>query len=266
MSRPPQHEQLQVSAAATRRNIIDFVGVPVGAPSPYTYDDAYVQSMYPPSPQCGYQAFQGAPMVNGMGVMMQQPMVPGQMVAGQMVPGQMVPGQMVPGQMVAGQMTPNQMPGAYSGMQGGVQTGAWTGAPYQYMQTPYPQSGFVAGQQAGFMGAPYQQGSADSLSSPNQSNVSEESLRSKINSKIESIMEMQKADMLSNQIERLTDKVHKLSRNISMNAGSKGESTGSTPISSAPSDREEELNTRLKRLAAESSRKASMAARRNTYD
>ena len=250
MSRPPQQEPLQSYAAANRRNIIDFVGVPVNAPSQYTYDDAYVQSMYP---QTTFPCFQGGPVGAAMpgGQMMGAPC---------QMPGPMVPNTMAPTPMVGG-----QMPCAYQPTPGGMQQGAWVGGPYQYMQGPYPTGPYAPGQQQAFMAAPYAPGAqTDPLASANQSQITEESLRNKINSKIESIMEMQKADMLSNQIEKLSDKVQKLSHNIEMKSTIKATEGGS--ISSTPSSREDELNARLKRLAAESSRKAAIASRRSMYE
>ena len=69
-------------------------------------------------------------------------------------------------------------------------------------------------------------------------------------------MNAHKTDMLSQQISRLTEKVQKLSNNIEI---TKSERTG---LSSTSSDSDEgEMSRRLKKLAAESGRRASSESR-----
>jgi hypothetical protein len=81
--------------------------------------------------------------------------------------------------------------------------------------------------------------------------VTEETLQQKVDAKIESIMSAHKADMLSQQISRLTDKVQKLSNNIEY----KQSGVPSSTISASESG-ETEMTRRLRKLAAESSRRA----------
>jgi cysteine sulfinate desulfinase/cysteine desulfurase-like protein len=81
--------------------------------------------------------------------------------------------------------------------------------------------------------------------------VTEESLQQKVDAKIDSIMSAHKADMLSQQISRLTDKVQKLSNNIEY----KQSGVSSSSISASESG-ETEMSRRLRKLAAESSRRA----------
>ena len=99
-----------------------------------------------------------------------------------------------------------------------------------------------------------------SLSSSKPS-ISEEEIKERINAKIESIMEAQKTEMLSNQIERLTDRVQKLSRNIESQPSptpsrySPGDSArGEASLSSSYGD--DNISQRLKQLASESMKKA----------
>lgn len=221
MSRPPQQDPFQLSAAANRRNIIDFVGVPVAAqPASYSYDDHYIQSMHPPAGGSLYHP----PMLCAPGVA--SPYAPA-------------------------------YPSAYP---------ALPGAPY--MQSAYPTTPLPPGQQPSFMAAPYGQypvapAAPDGMHVSSQPSVTEESLRNKINSKIESIMEMQKADMLSNQIEKLTNKVQKLSNSIENKAAA---SSTRAAEKSYVGSRDDEVDARLRRLAAESSRKAMEARKRGTAD
>ena len=94
-----------------------------------------------------------------------------------------------------------------------------------------------------------------SLSSSKPS-ITEEEIKERINAKIESIMEAQKTEMLSNQIERLTDRVQKLSRNIEAPSRySPGDSArGEASLSSSYGD--DNISQRLKQLASESMKKA----------
>ena len=146
------------------------------------------------------------------------------------------------------------------------------GPGYQpYVQSSYPSP---------YMAAPY---TADPPGVAAQPPISEEALREKINSKIESIMDSHRSEVLSSQIERLTDKVGRLSRDLKdaqarpcaapASLASYAHPSDYTPVSShapitspnpsssyydPPSlsspERDDELNRRLKRLAAESSR------------
>ena len=92
-----------------------------------------------------------------------------------------------------------------------------------------------------------------SLSSSKPS-ITEEEIKERINAKIESIMEAQKTEMLSNQIERLTDRVQKLSRNIEGQPSSaRSDPSLSTPYGGGGDD---DISQRLKQLASESMKKA----------
>ena len=240
MSRPPQHDQYQLSAAANRRNIIDFVGVPVGAPqsAPYSYDDHLIQSMYPPSGPSPYAPMPCAPVVGAP----YAPLYPSAYPATPYMQSAYAPG-------LAGAMPPTMTPTMPPTML----------APGQppFMASPYSQYPTYP--------PPADAGAGAHVSS--QPSVTEESLRNKINSKIESIMEMQKADMLSNQIEKLTNKVQKLSQNIENKAAAPpARSAERNYVSSSASRHDDELDARLRRLAAESSRKASLAQKRGTMD
>lgn len=97
-----------------------------------------------------------------------------------------------------------------------------------------------------------------SLSSSKPS-ISEEEIKERINAKIESIMEAQKTEMLSNQIERLTDRVQKLSRNIEAQPSPsryspEDSARGEASLGSSYGD--DDISKRLKQLASESMRKA----------
>ena len=111
---------------------------------------------------------------------------------------------------------------------------------------------------------PIPQPEPPSLSSSKPS-ISEEEIKERINSKIESIMEAQKTEMLSNQIEKLTDRVQKLSRNIEYSHSSppsSGLSSGYSPDEArAPANLssyenaggdDDDISHRLKQLASES--------------
>ena len=152
--------------------------------------------------------------------------------------------------------------------------------PQPYTPQPYAPQPYMAQSYSPqpYMQSPY---SAPYMSAPEpvaaQPAITEEVLRDKINSKIESIMDSHRSEVLSNQIERLTDKVGKLSRDLQARpcaapASLSSHSTYSpisthAPITSPnPSsdyyssssvsslEENEELNRRLKRLAADSSR------------
>ena len=224
MSRPPQYEQQNLSSnAANRRGIIDFVGVPVTSQNNY-YPDDYLQSMYPPPGPCA--PYTAAPFT--------PPPYP--MPIGSVMPPSVQP------------MAPVPMP---MPMQSQYSSAVMPPVPQGYMAAPY----FV----------PMQQGetpTAPSVSS--QPSITEESLREKINSKIESIMESQKANILSNRIERLTDKVQKLSRNIEIQSSIAAPRAASSTesVRHVSDNSSEELDRRLRRLAAESSKRAARANER----
>jgi hypothetical protein len=125
---------------------------------------------------------------------------------------------------------------------------------YPYMQSPYS--------------TPYMSAPEPVAAQPA---ITEEALREKINSKIESIMDSHRSEVLSSQIERLTDKVGKLSRDLQTRpcaapATLASHSTHDPITSPNPSsayytsssisspEHDEELTRRLKRLAADSNR------------
>lgn len=203
MSRPPQYETN--AHLATRRSVIDFVGVPQ-PPSNYSTNyqpEDCIQSGYPaPGPypvQSGYLPSQAA----------YQP-----------------PYQPVQTAYQPPYQSPYQPP--YQPVQ----------APYQ---APYPQYQYPSQ----YAAAPY---TPEPVCA--QPSITEDALREKINTKIDSIMESHRSEVLSNQIERLTDKVQVLSH--SLQAAHARPSP--MPASLAEPDRDEELSKRLKRLAAESSK------------
>jgi hypothetical protein len=106
------------------------------------------------------------------------------------------------------------------------------------------------------------------LSSPmetvSSSCLSEEALRQKINSKIDSIMESHKTEMLSSQVEKLSDRVHRLSRNLDRDTNTRARSESPRSISpvtrvssSFEPDTDREIRRRLSSLAKETGRTAS---------
>lgn len=144
-------------------------------------------------------------------------------------------------------------------------TPAYVQAAYPVPLAPVPQ-----GYTAAYAGSPYcaypvsaattlpdttQRGVAAS-----QPPITEETLQQKVDSKIDAIMNAHKTDMLSQQISRLTEKVQKLSNNIEL--GKQPERTGISSISSpSPVSDEGEMSRRLRKLAEESSRRASSESR-----
>jgi hypothetical protein len=138
------------------------------------------------------------------------------------------------------------------------QTPAYVQAPYPTPVTATAPQGYIPAYTGGAY-YPYPVGAAvlpDSAARPvaAQTPISEETLQQKVDSKMEAIMSAHKTDMLSQQITRLTDKVQKLSKNIEYQ-----QCTNSlSGISASPSDsNENEMSRRLRKLAAESSRRAS---------
>jgi hypothetical protein len=132
------------------------------------------------------------------------------------------------------------------------------GQPAGYVQAPYPVQAppSLPGFPATFTNSPYYTYSIGPNTAPNLAQqsiaakppITEENLQQKVDAKIESIMSAHKADMLSQQISRLTDKVQKLSNNIELKKSG---------ISSSSIDSDEtEMSRRLRKLAAESSRRA----------
>ena len=146
------------------------------------------------------------------------------------------------------------------------------GQPNPYMQAAYPvplapvPSGYAA-----YAGSPYctypigaATTTATTLPEPAQRplaaaqpTITEETLQQKVDSKIDAIMNAHKTDMLSQQISRLTDKVQKLTNNIELRQSDRA---GLASPPSIDSD-ENEMSRRLRKLAAESGRRASSESR-----
>lgn len=213
--------QTENSVTANRRGIIDFVGAPVNT-AYYPADDAFMQAAYP---------VMGPPVGPPIG------------------------------------------PAVYT-MAAGYPAGP--AQPSAYMQAPYtPPPGVTASVPPGYVpayaGSPYYTypvGAVGSAVLPDitqrqvsaQSPITEEALQQKVDSKIEAIMSAHKTDLLSQQISRLTDKVQKLSKNIESQQFAT-DRVGLSDVSAAPSDSQEnEMSRRLRKLAAESSRRASSDA------
>jgi outer membrane murein-binding lipoprotein Lpp len=124
-----------------------------------------------------------------------------------------------------------------------------------YMQAPYTvqQPAMPQGYPVTYAGSPYYAypvaaAPVQALSQPvSQPQITEDSLQQKVDAKIDSIMTAHKADMLSQQISRLTDKVQKLSNHMDQ----------AKPTGLSSSDSDDEMSRRLRKLAAESSRRAS---------
>ncbi len=142
------------------------------------------------------------------------------------------------------------------------------GQPTPYMQAAYPVP--IAPLPPGYTASPYCTypiGAASATTLPDASQrsvaaaqppITEETLQQKVDSKIDAIMNAHKTDMLSQQISRLTDKVQKLTNNIELRQSDRVGLSSSTP--SLDSD-EGEMSRRLKKLAAESGRRASSESR-----
>jgi hypothetical protein len=114
---------------------------------------------------------------------------------------------------------------------------AYTGSPY----CPYPINAAAPPQDTAQRGVAAQPA------------LTEETLQQKVDSKIDAIMTAHKTDMLSQQISRLTDKVQKLSNNIELSQSERGGLSSSSSDTTAGGD---EMSRRLRKLAAESSRRA----------
>lgn len=216
MSRPPQNDPMQSSAIASRRGVIDFVSVPVNAQHG-GYSSVDDHYIQSLYPPQGPMAY----MPTSLAAAAPMPVVNGGVVP------------MPAGMAMAAPYPPTgYVPAPYPAM------------PSAYMAAPY------------FVPAMQQQDPNGSQPLASKPQVTEDGLREKINSKIDSILEMQKTDMLSSRIERLTDKVQKLSRNIEAH----GAASGYTATESIKSgDEGGELKARLKRLAAESGKRAARA-------
>lgn len=147
--------------------------------------------------------------------------------------------------------------------QGPGQPTAYVQAPYSLPPTPVPQ-----GYSTAYTGNPYYPYpvGATTLPEPAQRGVAaqppitEETLQQRVDSKIEAIMSAHKTDMLSQQISRLTDKVQKLSNNIEHKSCAASDRSGLASSSSHDPD-ESEMSRRLRKLAAESGRRASSESR-----
>lgn len=148
----------------------------------------------------------------------------------------------------------------FSPMQGGVY--GMPPAPSIPISSVYPGPVPVPG----FVGAapvkPYQTVDAPapvvpSSSTSISSRITEDELDHKINTQINTIMATQKAESLCSKVERLTDKVQKLSRNmeIASSASRVDSHVDSHMESPMNSSRDGEINSRLRRLAAESNRR-----------
>ena len=140
------------------------------------------------------------------------------------------------------------------------------GQPATIMQAPYtlPVQPMPSAYPAVYTNSPYYQypvapaaqaaGDPSQRSIASQQSITEETLQKKVDSKIEAIMAAHKTDMLSQQISRLTDKVQKLSNNIEYKQSSASPRHGG--LSSTSDSDESEMSRRLKKLAAESGRRA----------
>ena len=162
-------------------------------------------------------------------------------------------------------MSPPVGPAVYAMAPAFPPGGPAQGQPSAYVQAPYPTHIPTNTPQAyipAYTGGayyPYPVGATvlpDPAARPvaAQTPINEETLQQKVDSKIEAIMSAHKTDMLSQQITRLTDKVQKLSKNIEYQ-----QCTNSlSGVSASPTDSSEnEMSRRLRKLAAESSRRAS---------
>jgi hypothetical protein len=196
---------------SSRKGVIDFVGVPQYSQH-YQPEDG-LQSMYPP--QGPYQA---GPIYTSAGY------------------------------SSAGYSSPGYTQQAY-------QAPVYPQPTPFYSQQAYPQQAYSAPvytQQAyPYQAYPSQYVSASCTPDPAPASLTEDSLREKINTKIDSIMDTHRAEVLSTQIERLGDKVQRLSRHLEAThvRPDPGPATLEEP------ERDEELTKRLKRLAAESSKR-----------
>jgi len=244
MSRPPQQE------IQPRRGVIDFVSAPM--PSYCSPDEQFMQAQmsaqgydggmytqnYPMQAAAGYSPYGN--YVSAQIPLQAQPNFPSNMQNGF--------------QPLQANLQPNLQPIIQQNLQSNMQQMPTPGpnfaSNYQYPGTAYP--GYTL--------------SSNMQTLSSNPGVNEDSLREKINSKIESIMESQKAQVLSTQIERLTDKVQKLSNHIEINSrmaqASNNISSPRNIASSAPSG-EDNISRRLKELAAESSKLARKDDRRS---
>lgn len=157
-------------------------------------------------------------------------------------------------------------PGVYYPPAPGQATPAYVQAAYPVPLTPVQQ--VPAGYTAAYAGSPYcayPVGAATTLPetaqrgvAASQPAITEETLQQKVDSKIDAIMNAHKTDMLSQQISRLTEKVQKLSNNIEQKQSERaGLSSTSSPLESD----EGEMSRRLRKLAAESGRRAASESR-----
>ena len=153
----------------------------------------------------------------------------------------------------------NFQPNLQANMQANMQANLQPNLQSNMQPMPTPGPNFASNYQYSGTGYPRYTLSGNMQTLESNPGVNEDSLREKINSKIESIMESQKAQVLSTQTERLTDKVQKLSFHIENNSrmaqNSSNVASPSNIASSAPSS-EDNISRRLKELAAESSKLA----------
>lgn len=204
---------------ANRRSVIDFVGVPAPQPQYFAHEEFALQAGYPPQGPSPYFPAQSPASLQAQYAMQLQ-------------------------------QYPQYQPNPY--MQS-----AYTPIPVAPMQPPYMASAYLV-QQPQDPALQYGAGVAT------QRSITEESLRDKINTKIESIMDSHRTELMSTQIENLTDKVQKLSRNIEAQSFTeRAARSSSCPPGEAKSiaseSPDEELSKRLRRLAAESSRRAAVS-------
>jgi len=149
---------------------------------------------------------------------------------------------------------------------GPAQTPTYVQAP-AYMQAPYtmpPNPPIPPGYVSAYGGSPYYtypvgagvipEATQRQLSAQPITTV--ETLQQKVDAKIESIMSAHKTDMLSQQITRLADKVSKLTNHIEYQQ-CVGDRASLPDVSVGSSGEENEMSKRLRKLAAESSRRAS---------
>jgi hypothetical protein len=158
------------------------------------------------------------------------------------------------------QMPQYAVPGQYQQpMAGYPMQSMYPGQEYVNSSAYYPAMPYTA---SPYYTPPIPQPEPASLSSSRQS-ITEEEIKERINAKIDSIIEAQKTEMLSNQIEKLTDRVQKLSRNFappgpsysSPSQASMGPESISSSYAGQVCGNDEDISTRLRQLASESMKK-----------
>lgn len=232
MSRP---SIVSENNAQRSNKIIDFVNAPMlpaypGSLSSQMYEDPYLLQ----SPYSNYATY---PMSGPLSA----PMLGAQAGMPYMPPAPSIP----IGSVYPGAASPGFMPGM---------------TPPRHMQ------------QFHTIDAPVQCQPAAPVTPTISSRITEDELDHKINSQINSIMAAHKAEALCSKVEKLTDKVQKLSRNMEISQSSPPEVSSrsefspppvhsryapSHSIESSASSHDNEISSRLRRLAAESNRRVS---------